>query len=295
MKFSIRSSGSLCIEGAALTARKPIYGCRSDGPVHLAIVAVSDQHLGIETADKAAFLRFLDQIQNDSSVTDLVLLGDVVDMWRRDASGVFLENMDVVNRIILLQKKMRVYYIAGNHDFHVLKLQGKGYPINFIKNLTLQQDGVTYKFLHGWEFDEMQREHFMESLCHGMSDEKGNRDTSVWSALTRDEGDVQHLLSIIFNRDSYRKTTQMLMLDPQERLEGKLKGLEKKACSTVQPGEVLVFGHTHRPFVNAAENAANTGSWITTAPIHNTYVRLEEGKPRLFVFEGQELTEREHN
>jgi hypothetical protein len=31
---------------------------------------------------------------------------------------------------------------------------------------------------------------------------------------------------------------------------------------------------------------------VTTAPIHNTYVRLEGGKPRLLVFEGQEITER---
>jgi UDP-2,3-diacylglucosamine pyrophosphatase LpxH len=263
--------------------------------VALAIVAVSDQHLGIETADKAAFLRFLDQLQTDASVTDLVLLGDVVDMWRRDASGVFLENKDVIDRVILLQKKMKVYYVAGNHDFHVLKLQGRGYPINFLRDLTLQQDGVTCVFKHGWEFDDMQREHFMESLCHGMSDEKGDRDTSIWAHLSRDKGDLQHLLSIIFNKDSYERTMKTLQLDPQERLEGKLKGLEKKACSSVQPGEVLVFGHTHRPFVNQAENAGNTGSWITTAPIHNTYVRLEGGKPRLFVFEGSELTEREHS
>ena len=51
------------------------------------MIAVSDQHLGVDSADKAAFNRFLDQLQNDASVTDLILLGDVVDMWRRDASG----------------------------------------------------------------------------------------------------------------------------------------------------------------------------------------------------------------
>jgi hypothetical protein len=44
---------------------------------------------------------------------------------------------------------MRVCYIGGNHDFHVLRLQGHGYPVNFLKNLSLQQGGVTYKFLHG--------------------------------------------------------------------------------------------------------------------------------------------------
>ena len=259
----------------------------------MAIVVVSDQHLGIETADKAAFLRFLGQLQSDASVTDLVLLGDVVDMWRRDASGVFLENKDVLDQIILLQKKMRVYYIAGNHDFHVLKLQGRGYPVTFLKDLTLQQDGVTYKFLHGWEFDEMQREHFMESLCHAMSDEKGDRDTHIWAALTRDKSDLKYVFTSLVHGRSIRRTTETLQLDPQERLKETLGGLEKKACATVQPGEVLIFGHTHRPFVNKAGNVANSGSWITTVPTHNTYVRLEGGKPRLFIFEGEEIKERE--
>jgi UDP-2,3-diacylglucosamine pyrophosphatase LpxH len=258
----------------------------------LAIIVVSDQHLGIEAADKAAFLRFLNQLQSDSSVTDLVLLGDVVDMWRRDASGVFLENKDILDQIILLQKKMRVYYIAGNHDFHVLKLQGRGYPVSFLRNLTLQQDGVTCRFMHGWEFDEMQREHFMESLCHAMSDEKGDRDNHIWSTLTRDKGDLKYVLTMLVNRGSIRRTAETLQLDPSERLKDTMSGVEKKACSTVQPGEVLVFGHTHRPFVNEEENVAKTGSWLTTAPIHNTYVRLEGGKPRLFVFEGAEITER---
>jgi UDP-2,3-diacylglucosamine pyrophosphatase LpxH len=260
--------------------------------IDLAIIAVSDQHLGIETSDKAAFIRLLESLQSDPSVTDLVLLGDVVDMWRRDASGVFLENKDVLDLIIQLQKKMRVYYIAGNHDFHVLKLQGRGYPISFLRNLTLQQDGLNYTFVHGWEFDEMQREHFMESLCHAMSDNKGDRDTNIWAAINRDKGDLARVFSIIVHGGRLRHHAEMLQLDPQERLKETLKGVERKACSTVKPGEVLIFGHTHRPFVNKSENVANTGSWMTNAPIHNTYVRLEGGKPKLFVFEGSEITER---
>jgi UDP-2,3-diacylglucosamine pyrophosphatase LpxH len=256
----------------------------------LTIVAVSDQHLGAENVDKAAFNRFLDQLQGDPSVSDLVLLGDVVDMWRRDASGVFLENKDTFDKVILLQQKMKVHYIAGNHDYHVLKLQGHSYPISFIKDLSLQQDGVTVRFLHGYEFDEMQRPHFMESLCHAMSDQKGDRDNNIWAALGRDKSDLGHVLSAMFRRGGMRKAADQLMLDPIERLKD--KGVEKKAGASVMPGEVLVFGHTHRPYLNKAGNVANTGSWVTTAPIHNTYVRLEGGRPRLFVFEGQEITER---
>jgi UDP-2,3-diacylglucosamine pyrophosphatase LpxH len=258
----------------------------------MAIVAISDLHLGFEQCDKPAFLRFLKTLQSDPSITDLVFIGDMVDMWRRDASGIFLENHEILDIILDLQKKMRFYYLAGNHDYHLLKLQGREYPINFQNDITIQQDGVSCRFIHGWEFDDLQREHFMESLCHAMSDGKGDRESNIWASLTRDEGDLSRLFSRIEHARK-RQTAETLQLDPQQRLDAEtLKGVEKKARSTVKPGEVLVFGHTHRPFINKAENLANTGSWLLSAPVHNTYVRLESGKPRLFVFEGAEITER---
>jgi len=61
------------------------------GRGHLAIIAVSDLHIGFYASNKAAFIRFLGKLQSDPNVTDLVLLGDIVDMRRRDSSGVFLE------------------------------------------------------------------------------------------------------------------------------------------------------------------------------------------------------------
>jgi UDP-2,3-diacylglucosamine pyrophosphatase LpxH len=246
----------------------------------------------METVDKPAFNHFLEELQKDSSVTDLVLLGDVVDMWRRDASGVFLENKDTFDRVIDLQKKMQVHYIAGNHDYHVLRLQEHAYPLKFIKDLTLQQNGVNVVFRHGYEFDEMQREHFMESLCHAMSDSKGNRDNNIWAALSRDRGDLGHVFSTIFRRGNMLQQAALLLLDPEERLKESLGKVEKRARASVQPGEILIFGHTHRPFVNKEENLANTGSWITSSLVHDTFVRVENGKPKLFVFGGEEITER---
>ncbi len=70
---------------------------------HLKLKIVSDIHLGYKNADKDAFNRFLDSLQDDTETTDLVLLGDIVDMWRRDAAGVFLENWDIVQKIINLK------------------------------------------------------------------------------------------------------------------------------------------------------------------------------------------------
>ncbi|MGA8903990.1 MAG: hypothetical protein WB661_03160, partial [Candidatus Bathyarchaeia archaeon] len=86
--------------------------------------------------------------------------------------------------------------------------------------------------------------------------------------------------------------TERLQRRPEDRLKGSLNKINLTACNAVKPGEVLIFGHTHVPFVNKAENVANTGSWVKDAAIHNTYVELSDGKPRLFVFGGHEITER---
>jgi hypothetical protein len=74
---------SLDIQGGSFSA---------DGSKPLKLTIVSDLHLGYKNADKDSFSRFLDSLKSDAETTDLVLLGDIVDMWRRDASGVFLEN-----------------------------------------------------------------------------------------------------------------------------------------------------------------------------------------------------------
>jgi predicted phosphodiesterase len=71
-----------------------------------------------------------------------------------------------------------------------------------------------------------------------------------------------------------------------------LGDIEHRACSTVKEGEILVFGHTHHHFINEVENVVNAGSWVADSPVHNTFVELSGGKPRLYIFEGREITER---
>ena len=81
---------------------------------------------------------------------------------------------------------------------------------------------------------------------------------------------------------------------PEDRLKESLGKINSTACQQVRPGEVLVFGHTHAPFVNKAENVVNCGSWVKDSNPYDTYVELDGGKPRLFIFgpQEQEITER---
>ncbi len=145
------------------------------------VVITSDHHLGYANSDKAAFNSFLDNLSQESDVTHVVLLGDVVDMWRRDASGVFLEHHDIVAKLLALKAKgVQVFYVAGNHDYHVLDLVNPAYPLTFQKELILTDGQFNYRFVHGYEFDPEQKEPLMAFLCRVMSDKEGALESNLW-------------------------------------------------------------------------------------------------------------------
>jgi UDP-2,3-diacylglucosamine pyrophosphatase LpxH len=256
------------------------------------VVVTSDQHLGYANADKTAFNAFLDKLSQESDVTHLVLLGDVVDMWRRDASGVFLEHHDTVTKLLNLKSKgVQIFYVAGNHDYHVLDLTNPAYPFKFLKELNLTDGPVTYRFVHGYEFDPEQKVPFMAFLCRVMSDTGGALESNLWVDF-HSANTILSKMDPSFIKTDLAKVAQRLHQRPEDRLKESLNKINLTACKDAKPGEVLIFGHTHVPFINKTENVANTGSWVKDAATHNTYVELTGGKPRLFVFGGQEITER---
>ncbi len=258
------------------------------------VVVTSDHHLGYANSDKAAFNAFLDGLAQDNDLTHLVLLGDFVDMWRRDASGVFLEAHDTIGKLLALKSKgVQIFYVAGNHDYHVLDLDNPGYPIQFSKELSLTDGPVTYRFVHGYEFDPEQKVPFMAFLCRVMSDQGGALEQHLWT----DFNSLNNIFSKIepsFVKADIAAVSERLQRRPEERLKESLGHINSAACKDVKPGEVLIFGHTHVPFVNKEENVANCGSWVKDANPYDTYVELSDGKPRLYIFspQKQEITER---
>ena len=135
----------------------------------------------------------------------------------------------------------------------------------------------------------------LEILCHVMSDSDGVPKDDMWAHLARKMGGVQY--SIITERGIEGKlkiSTGSIVDGPEIRLKNRIEGIEKLAYAEVhgKPGHMLIFGHTHHPFISQGENLVNTGSWVKEGVPHNTYVVLQDGKPRLFVYEGQEIEER---
>mgnify|MGYP001046541471 CR=1 FL=1 len=259
----------------------------------MVIVATSDQHLGYRRADKKAFLEFLDGLALRTDITDFVIVGDFVDMWRRDVSGVFLENRDIVEKLLGLRTKMNVHLVAGNHDFHSLQLKNHEYPLQFLKDLLVERDGKKYRFFHGHEWDDLQKPIFMEALCRVMSDSVGEDLTKIWDIIEGGKGFLaRYRLPSGFGRSKTIETLKALRRNPETRLKETLGEIETKICRAPKKDEVLVFGHTHRPFVNKKENVVNTGSWVSASPIHNTFVELSPERISLRVFKGREISER---
>jgi UDP-2,3-diacylglucosamine pyrophosphatase LpxH len=266
-------------------------------------VVVSDVHLGSEMCDKAAFNKFLTSLLEDEELTDLVLMGDIVDMWRRDASGVFLENMDTVGILKDLKERIEVHWLAGNHDIHLLKLKNRAphysYPFEFHETLELVDGEYTYRFMHGHEFEYGNEQKYirpvLEILCHVMSDAEGVPEDQLWVEMTKLMSDLHYsAFSHLLEGKDLTISRRSLHDSPGERLKDKLEEVEMRSYDVIKgkANNILVFGHTHHPFISTNGDLVNSGSWVKDATPHNTYVVLERGRPRLFVFGGDEITER---
>ena len=237
-------------------------------------VCVSDVHLGYRHCRREAFLRFLEALAGWREVGRLVLLGDIMDMWRRDMAGVVLESAPVLSRLVALSRRIRVYYVAGNHDYHLGGLRNFNYPFSFSRKLTLREGGVVYRFSHGYEFDPSLPRAYFDALCYtgdGLGELGGRAYDGLAWVLKKGQG-------------AKEKVARML-LPPEKRLLSHEEAIHQRALASVGEGEVLVFGHTHRPFVRG--RVANCGSWVADSSHGCTYVVLDKGRLSLETFPGQ--------
>jgi UDP-2,3-diacylglucosamine pyrophosphatase LpxH len=278
----------------------------------MVVIAVSDVHLGCLESNFSLFKSFLNYIESMENLEHFVIIGDFVDMWRRDVSGLFLENYEVVQSLIKMKNKnVGVHYIAGNHDFHLLKLVGHNYPFIFEESVTLKISDVNYVFRHGHEFDCKQRRGMCELLCYNLSDKAGRLRSDFWKLVIGKPDFLKELEGkplmaeaqtgrATFDLESWKiEDLENLMKPPNERegckeieLPSKMEmvnpfiSVEDNAAATVKEKEVLIFGHTHRPFANDGGRLFNTGSWMSNEETPNTYIVINGKNVSLMQYDG---------
>ncbi|HYZ95954.1 MAG TPA: metallophosphoesterase [Nitrososphaeraceae archaeon] len=264
----------------------------------MSIIVVSDIHLGYDKSNAADFSKFVDSDLTRLDKNDhLVLLGDILEFWRRQNVTATLENEVILNKIYKLHKDTNVHYVIGNHDYSILKFYakfGSSFPLNVTKALRLSDNDTTsnnnsnkkyYYFIHGYELEVLARlepltveeyEFISNRLCERTEDLFGTILSNIWEKL-----------KLNFRLTDEKVSTIRSITKPPEEREGldKVTALAKAQSTRriflgIGEDEFLIFGHTHWPFLDKNNKVANTGSWIdysnnSTAANYNTYLEID--------------------
>ena len=252
-------------------------------------------HLGYEQSDSDAFMAFLHELQNRNDLSDVVIVGDFIDLWRRDVVGLEFELSRYMEELKTLQKKTKVHYVVGNHDYHVGFLKNHGYPFTPQSSIAIERFGYTIHFLHGHQCDPIQNipigPSICEILCWTLSDNIGD-----WKSNLGDIFGPKFKLS----KEQFEAKIDLLMCPPEDKRRTEaFKAQFETAADFVEclkayfkitgEKEFIVYGHTHKPFIDIGKRVANTGCWIKGANPANTYFEFERWPPRLVEFKGQPL------
>jgi predicted phosphodiesterase len=240
------------------------------------VIVAGDVHLGAQNSNAEAFNGFLGEVyEGRDSVDEVVLLGDLWDMVRRDPFGVAWETSETLGLLKDIADAVPVSLVLGNHDVYLDQLDGSRYEIDLRGSYTLDQNGTRIHFTHGDGFDGLHSERLSRYLS-GAGDRgeidptRGRKDPFV--AGIRDiVGGVKTRLLPDGGSSGARAYPRR-----ERRAHGYLDGVD---------ADKLVYGHTHAPYVHEENIAANPGSWKSTAPVHNTYVEVTDGELALYRYD----------
>lgn len=245
------------------------------------VVVAGDVHLGSANADAAAFEGFLDDLyERRETITELVLVGDVWDLVRRDPFGCAWESSETIVRLQRLAEEMPVRIVLGNHDTYLHALDNSRYEIEFLDEYVLTQGRERIRFCHGNAFDRFQFDALSSFLSgpgdRGEIDPTGGRKDRVLATVRRH---VRHSVASVL------PSIPMLYSETPSSIR-RYTARERRAhdyLATI-PETKLIYGHTHAPYVHHENHAANPGSWKATAPRHNTYLEITDGAIELYQY-----------
>lgn len=266
------------------------------------IVVVSDVHLAERDdpqtkKDDAKFLEFLDHISANQLEEggELVLLGDIIDLWRRDFVNAMMESEPVITKLMEMKEKVRIHYLAGNHDFHMLNMSGilgDNYPFKVLRELHLTESGKKFFFIHGYQLEVLANpyyksmsayETFAEGLCLA-GDDTGDAADKLWESYERSQAAYKELKRL---PESIKGAIDSMFKTPDERMKNARTIVDRIAVSRarslylgMERDETLVFGHTHMPFPEVENGAINTGSWNKKPCTEYKYMEIKNGQIR---------------
>ena len=250
---------------------------------------------------------------NLSENDHLILLGDILEFWRgKNINAIFSNynkddkekeeeqieiNEQIFSKILELNKKTKVHYIIGNHDYTVINFLNyynknfydvrHSYPVNISKSCRIEEGNLKIFFIHGYQFEVISSFEPLtiedyEKICVYLCDRTGNL-----------VGKKLNFLWDLFNNSLNIRRNSLFKIDsitkPPEERNGNMDNIKKMVESSafrqfffgIRDDELLVFGHTHIPFISLEKNVVNTGSWLKYAAGNCKYLKIKDEKIEL--------------
>ena len=211
---------------------------------------VSDIHLRRDDPRAEIFAKFI----KDSTADNIVLLGDIFDIWIGKSEELERIHFPVVHALVTESKKRRIIYVEGNHDFHLVWLDEKTDVIRATE-IEVKINGDIFFLSHGDIFSGelshriyrrviLKTEKIFKYITNGYFEKVVNSGGEILAGLS-------HKRNMLPNLRGKRSSIFSNMVKYAIRLS------EKRGYRCV------VFGHCHIPAVLNMNGFifANSGFW----------------------------------
>ena len=218
---------------------------------------ISDLHIGFKYSRARDILQVLDNVEYDR----LILNGDIFDVSNMLVKAYWDQHHTaVLKRILKIAKHKEVVYIIGNHDYplvHLEEFTSKIAGLRLAREYVYTSGGRNILCIHGDQLDgTSHRLQWFGDLAYRLglwmnkyiNVIRQGLGYDYWSVSKWGKDRVKNFIAQAFNID--------------ERAEDYLREFE---------ADVLVYGHTHMPYVTPRR--VNTGTFVEIA----TYVLEEDG------------------
>jgi len=216
---------------------------------------MSDAHLGARTLNdnlqrERKVLSFFDYVKNERS--SLFIVGDLFDFWFEYRNVLPKENLKIIAKLLeLKEKKIEVFYVAGNHDFWIG---------NFLKN----ELGIEY-FEYSAEIEISGKKFY---IVHGDGLKKSDKGYRIIKKVLRNRFNI--FLYKLIHPDigiplakRVSRTSRIYTSNKDYGSDEEYKEFAEKKF--LQGFDYIIFGHTHKPDERKIneKKLMNIGDWIT--------------------------------
>lgn len=215
---------------------------------------MSDVHIGFKFSRAKDAVNVLENEKFDR----LILVGDIFDIENMMKRPYWDEHhTSFLKKVLKLAKKMDVIYVIGNHDYPLYYLQeytDKLAKIHLCRKFEYESGGKKITCVHGDQFDSVS--HSLQSI--------GDFFYNLLLHLNTFVAKIQKLFGIKYwSLSKWCKDKVKNTINAAFSIDDKLRHLNNS--------DVVVYGHTHMPYVT--DELVNTGTFVEIA----TYVIEKDG------------------